>query len=92
MNSRSTPSTSASRVTIRVSGQLFQGHLPYLEQLVQSAAECRLWPQLDLLNLEELDRAGLSYLLAGENRDFGILSCPNFVRERMDGEHGRSAA
>ena len=92
MNSRSTPPKSDSRVTIRVSGQLFQGHLPYLEQLVQSASECRLWPQLDLLNLEELDPAGLSYLLAGENRDFGILSCPDFVRERIDGENGRSAA
>ena len=92
MNSRNASPKSDSRVTIRVSGQLFQGHLPYLEQLVQSATECRLWPQLDLLNLEELDPAGLSYLLEGENRDFGILSCPNFVRERMEGESGPAAA
>ena len=82
----------APRVTIRVSGKLFQGHLPYLEQLVQSAAECRLWPILNLLHLEELDRAALFYLINGENRDFGIVSCSSFVREWMDYERERAAA
>lgn len=82
----------APRVTIRVSGKLFQGHLPYLEQLVQSAATCRLWPQLNLLHLEELDRAALFYLINGENGDFGIVACPSFIREWMDYERDRAAA
>ena len=92
MNSRGISPQFAPRVSIRVSGQLFQGHLPYLEQLVQSAVDCRLWPELNLSNLEELDRPALSYLTEGENRDFGIVSCPNFVREWIDHESGHAAA
>ena len=38
----------APQITIRVSGKLFEGHLPYLDQMVQSAAECKLWPLLNL--------------------------------------------
>lgn len=82
----------APNVTIRVAGKLFQGHLGYLDQLVHSAAECALWPMLNLSHLEELDRAALFYLVSGENRDFGIVSCPNFIREWMDRESRRSAA
>jgi hypothetical protein len=82
----------APNVTIRVSGKLFEGHLAYLEQLVHSAGECSLWPLLNLSHLEELDRAALLYLVDGENHEFGIVSCPNFIRERMDDESRRSAA
>lgn len=82
----------APNVTIRVSGKLFEGHLAYLEQLVHSAAECSLWPLLNLSQLEELDHAALFYLVNGENHEFGIVSCPNFIRERMEDESGRSAA
>jgi hypothetical protein len=92
MNRRSIGPKVAPHITIRVSGQLFQGHLPYLGHLVQSAAECKLWPLLNLEHLEELDRAALSYLIDGENRDFGIVSCPGFIRERMEHEDGRAAA
>jgi len=92
MKSRGTSPTLAPHVTIHVSGKLFEGHLAYLDQLVQSAAECQLWPQLDLRHLEELDRAGLLYLVAGENRDFGIVSCPDFVREWIEHEGGPAAA
>jgi hypothetical protein len=93
MNSRSAAAKVASpHVIIRISGKLFQGHLPYLDQLVQSADECRLWPMLSLEKLEELDRASLVYLVDGENRDFGIVSCPNFVREWMEHERGNAAA
>lgn len=85
--------TSASyHVTIRVSGKLFQGHLAYLDQLVHSAVECRLWPLLSLSQLEELDRDALLYLLNGEGREFGIISCPNFIREWIDLEKDRAAA
>ena len=62
MKSRGTSPMSAPHITIRVSGKLFQGHLAYLDQLVHSAVECRLWPQLNLSCLEELDRAALFYL------------------------------
>ena len=79
-------------VTIRVSGTLFQGHLPYLDQLIHSAAEYRLCPILNLAQLEELDRAALLYLVDGENRDFEIASCPNFVREWIDHERANAAA
>ncbi len=79
-------------VTIRVSGKLFQAHLSYLDQLVQSAADCQLWPLLNLAHLEELDSAALFYLMRGENRDFGIVSCPNFIREWMEHEKERTAA
>ena len=79
-------------VTIRVSGKLFQGHLEYLDQLVHSATECQLWPLLSLAQLEELDRDALFYLINGENREFGIISCPNFIREWMDHERERAAA
>ena len=79
-------------VTIRVAGKLFQGHLEYLDQLVHSAIECRLWPQLNLSHLEELDRAALFYLIDGENRDFSIVSCPGFIRDWIEHERGRAAA
>jgi hypothetical protein len=79
-------------VTIRVAGSLSQGHLSYLDQLVVSAVECALWPILDLANLEELDRVALMYLVGGEGRDFGIVSCPNFIREWMQQEKLRCAA
>ena len=79
-------------VTIRVSGKLFEGHLSYLRQLIESARECQLWPLLSLKSLEELDRAALLYFIRGENRDFGIVSCPAFVREWMDHEQSHSAA
>ena len=78
-------------VTIRVSGKLFQGHLAYLDQLVRSATECHLWPLLSLSSLEELDRDALLYLLDGENNRFGIISCPNFIREWLDLEKERAA-
>lgn len=92
MNTRNTSAQLDPHVTIRVSGKLFQGHLDYLDQLVQSAAECHLWPLLSLAHLEELDRAALFYLLDGENRAFSIISCPNFIREWMDHEQDRAAA
>ena len=92
MNSRRTSPLVNPHVTIRVSGKLFDGHLPYLEQLVQSAAECQLWPLLSLSQLDELDRAALLYLINGENREFGISSCPRFVRDWMDHERERTAA
>jgi hypothetical protein len=92
MSSRRTSPLVRPHVTIRVSGKLFEGHLPYLEQLVQSAAECQLWPLLSLSQLDELDRAALLYLANGENREFGIISCPRFVREWMDHERERMVA
>lgn len=79
-------------VTIRVSGKLFQGHLPYLDQLVESAAECHLWPLLGLSDLKELDRAAILYLLRGERSRFALVSCPKFVREWMDHEQQQAAA
>jgi len=92
MNSRGIAPKLAPRVTIRVAGKLFQGHLAYLDQLVQSAAECHLWPVLNLSDLEELDRPVLIYLIDGENRDFGIASCPSFIQQWMDHERYRPAA
>ena len=88
MNTRN----NSGHVTIRVSGKLFDGHLSYLNQLVHSASECHLWPLLSLANLEELDRVALRYLMDGENRQFGIVSCPNFIREWMEHEKERAAA
>lgn len=79
-------------VTIRVTGSLSQGHLSYLDQLVASAIECALWPLLDLEKLEELDRVALMYLVGGEGREFGIVSCPDFIREWMQQEKLRCAA
>jgi hypothetical protein len=92
MNNQGVSPKLAPRVTIRVAGKLFQGHLTYLDQLVHSAADCDLWAVLSLAHLEELDRPALLYLVNGENRDFSIASCPNFIREWMDHESGRSAA
>lgn len=80
------------KVIIRVSGKLFYGHLSYLDQLVQSAADCELWPILNLSSLEELDRAALYYLMRGEHRTFSVVSCPNFIREWMEHERERAAA
>ena len=78
-------------VTIRVSGKLFQGHLSYLDQLVQMAGACELWVLLDLANLEEMDRAALLYLMRGEGYAFDLISCPNFIREWMSYESVRIA-
>ena len=86
------PKLAAPNITVHVSGKLFQGHLPYLEQLVQHATECRLWPVLNLANLEELDRAALCFLVEGESRDFGIASCPDFIRDWIDRERNGTAA
>ncbi len=79
-------------VTIRVSGKLFVGHLSYLDQLVQSAADCKLWPMLNLEDLVELDRAALFYLINGEGHDFGIVFRPHFIEEWMDHERSDRAA
>ena len=92
MGARGTSPQFTPHVTIRVSGKLFQGHLSYLQQLVESAAECRLWPVLNLASLEEVDRQALSYLMEGENRNFAIVSCPNFIREWIEQERCRPAA
>jgi hypothetical protein len=92
MNSRGIAPKLAPRVTIRVSGKLFQGHLAYLDQLIHSAVECHLWPVLNLTLLEELDRPAVIYLVKGENREFGIVSCPSFIRAWMDHERDRAAA
>jgi hypothetical protein len=73
-------------VTIRVSGKLFQSHLSYLDQLVQTADACGLWVLLDLENLEEMDRPALLYLMRGEGCVFDLISCPNFIREWMSHE------
>jgi hypothetical protein len=79
-------------VTIRVSGKLFEGHLSYLDQLISSAADCHLWPLLNLSDLKELDRAAVLYMLRGEHYRFALLSCPGFIREWMDQERGQAAA
>ena len=92
MNTRGTSQKAAPHITIRVSGKLFQGHLAYLDQLVQSAADCHLWPLLSLAQLEELDRPALFYLMSGEDRDFGIASCPEFIRNWINHEKGHAAA
>jgi len=86
------PNDSDPTVTIRVSGKLFQGHLFYLDHLVHSAGDCRLWPLLNLAGMEELDRAALLYLIDGENHYFEIVSCPKFIREWMEYERERAAA
>ena len=78
-------------VTIRVSGSLSEGHLAYLDQFVDSAIDCGLWPLLDMVHLEELDKVALGYLVDGEGRHFGILGCPNFIREWMQVEKQRAA-
>ena len=87
-----TSRTVAPTVTIHVSGSLSQGHLSYLDQLVASAIDCALWPLLDLARLAELDRVALTYLVGGEGRDFGIVACPNFIREWMQHESARRTA
>jgi len=92
MSRRKNSSPVAAHITIRVSGKLFQGHLEALDQLVQSAADCHLWPLLSLSHLEELDRTALSYLIDGEDRRFGIISCPDFIRDWMENERQRAAA
>jgi hypothetical protein len=79
-------------VTIRVAGSLSQGHISYLDQLVGSAIDCGLWPLLDMVRLEQLDHDALAYLIKGEGRYFGIIACPNFIRERMQVEKTRAAA
>jgi hypothetical protein len=90
---RNFPQNSVSpSVTIRVAGSLSQGHVSYLDQLVHSAIDCGLWPLLDMVHLEELDYAALEYLTSGEGRYFGIVACPNFIREQMKKEKKRFAA
>lgn len=88
----SPPQPVAPHITISVSGKLLQGHLSYLDQLVRTATECHLWPMLNLAHLEEVDRAAVLYLIGGENREFELVSCPNFVRQRVDDEKERAAA
>ncbi|MFZ0199194.1 MAG: hypothetical protein WB523_02480 [Candidatus Sulfotelmatobacter sp.] len=79
-------------VTIRVAGSLAEGHLAYLDQLVSSAIDCALWPLLDLARLEEVDHAALVYLGRGEGRHFGVVACPDSIRESMRYEKDRHAA
>ena len=84
--------SSPPHITIRVSGKLFEGHLSAVEQVVQSAGECSLWPVLSLADLDEVDRTALLYLMDGEDRRFAITSCPQFIRDWMDRERQRAAA
>jgi len=77
---------------IHVSGSLSQGHLMYLDQLVASAIDCELWPVLDLRRLEEADRVARTYLMGGEDRDFGIIDCPDFIRDWKHQESDRRIA
>jgi len=79
-------------VTIRLSGKLFRGHLAYLDRLVQAAADCQLWVELDMEALGEIDREALLFLMTGENRDFDLISCPNFIREWMSHESQHQVA
>jgi hypothetical protein len=88
---RASSTSNTPDVTIRVSGKLFQSHLSYLDQLVQTAGACDLWVLLDLANLEEMDRAALLYLMRGEGYVFELVSCPNFIREWMSHESLRVA-
>jgi len=88
---RASATSSIPDVTIRVSGKLFQGHLSYLDQLVQTAGACELWVLLDLENLQEVDRAALLYLMRGQGYVFDLMSCPNFIREWMSHESVRIA-
>jgi hypothetical protein len=79
-------------VTILVSGQLFQGHLTYLDQVIRSAVECGLWAIVDLQYVVELDRAALFYLVRGEGHEFGLRACPDFIQQRMRNERQAAAA
>jgi hypothetical protein len=88
---RASATLSIPNVTIRVSGKLYQGHLSYLDQLVQTAGACELWVWLDLENLQEVDRAALLYLMRGEGYVFDLIACPNFIREWMSHEFLRIA-
>ncbi len=93
MRGRNVPLKSVTpTVTIYVGGSLSQGHLRHLDQLVSTAIDCSLWPLLDLARLEEIDRVALVYLIGGEGRDFGIVACPNFIREWMQHEKSHQAA
>ena len=92
MNVHDISAKSSATITIRVSGKLFQGHLEYLDQLVQSAADCGLWPLLSLSHLENLDRAAILYMIRGENQTFGLIACPSFIREWMEHEKELAAA
>jgi hypothetical protein len=86
------PRSSLPSIVVRVSGKLFSDHLAYLEQLIESAEECQLWPVLDLSQLAELDQETVVFLINGENRDFGLIDCPTVVRERMELVRDRLAA
>jgi hypothetical protein len=93
MKMRNVPSAEVRpNITIRISGKLFQGHLAYLDQLIQSAVECQLWAVLDLAELAEVDRAALLFLVEGEASEFGIVSCPIFIRDWMEHERKQTAA
>ena len=88
---KSSSTASVPDVIIRVSGKLFQGHLSYLDQLVQTAGACELRVLLDLENLQEVDRAALLYLMRCEGYAFDVISCPKFIREWMSHESVRIA-
>ena len=88
---KASSTSSVPNVIIRVAGKLFQGHLSYLDQLIQTAGACELWVSLDLKNLQDIDRAALLYLMRGENCAFELIGCPNFIREWMSHEFLRIA-
>ena len=79
-------------ITIRVSGQLFQGHLTHLDQVIRSASECGLWALVDLRYVIELDRAVLLYLMRGEGHEFSMVACPDFIQQWLRHERLLAAA
>ena len=79
-------------VTIRVSGQLLQGHLTYLDQVIRTATECGLWAVVDLQHVVELDRAALFYLIRGEGQNFALVACPDFIQQWLRHERQLVAA
>jgi len=74
------PLHTVTAVSVRVSGQLLEGHLTYLEHVIRLASECGLWALVDLKHVVELDRAALFYLIRGEGHEFALVACPQFVR------------
>jgi hypothetical protein len=84
------PLHTVTAVSVRVSGQLLEGHLTYLEHVIRLASECGLWALVDLKHVVELDRAALFYLIRGEGHEFALVACPQFVRQWM--RHEKQAA
>lgn len=76
-----TSSTTASQITIVLSGWIHSEHLPELERLIREAEAAGRRISFDLSHVGLVDRDVVDFLAAGAGRVARLDGCPTYLRE-----------